>query len=72
MPIGTLRRWRESGGFGFIEHGEGDCFCHVTKLRAAGIEFPRDGMVLQFDVVKHSGAKMQASNIILIGDDDTD
>lgn len=69
MPIGVLRRWRESGGFGFIEHSEGDCFCHVSKLRIAGIEFPRDGMRLQFDIKKHNGVKVQATNIELIGED---
>jgi CspA family cold shock protein len=70
MPTGILVRYRESGGFGFIQPDEdgADTFVHCSKLRIAGIEFPRDGMRLQFDIKKHSGAKVQATNIELIGE----
>ncbi len=45
MPTGTLRRYSDTGGYGWITSDDGiDTFCHVSKLRLAGIDFPRAGM----------------------------
>jgi cold shock CspA family protein len=64
--IGTLRRYSDAGGYGWLTSDDGvDTFCHVSKLRLGNIEFPRAGMRMQYDVVKHRGAKTQASNIRL-------
>jgi cold shock CspA family protein len=70
MPIGKLRRYRDDGGFGFIEADDGtDTFVHASKLRYGGVDFPRDGMRLEFDVKKKSGEKPFATNIRLIEDE---
>lgn len=67
MHIGTLRRWQEPRGFGFIEYSDGDCFAHLNRLRAADIDHPHDGMVLEFDIARHrSNTKMQATDIRLV------
>ena len=70
MPIGTLRKYRDAGGYGFADTKDGQSvFCHISKLREGGIDQPVDGMVLQFDVMKKNGAKWMATNIRLIESD---
>ncbi len=67
MQTGTLRRYNDTGGYGWITSDTGfDTFVHVSKLRQAGVEWPRAGMRMTYDIVKCRGAKTQATKIRVI------
>lgn len=62
--IGTLRRYSDAGGYGFIQGDDGaDTFVHISKLKLAGIEYPRVGMTLKYEIAKRPDGKVSATNI---------
>lgn len=67
--IGTLRRYSDTGGYGFIRGDDGsDIFVHASKLRHGGIEFPRVGMTIEFDVATKPGRKPFATRLRALDD----
>jgi cold shock CspA family protein len=70
MPTGTLRRYSDTGGYGWLTSDDGvDTFVHISKLRLAEVEYPSPGMRMTYDIIKHRGSKTQASRIRLIEDE---
>jgi CspA family cold shock protein len=64
MPIGTVKFFNTSKGFGFIapEGGGKDVFVHATAVEAAGMRTLTEGQKVSFDIVPDArGAK--ASNL---------
>ncbi|MBG9390611.1 DUF1294 domain-containing protein [Caenimonas aquaedulcis] len=55
---GTIVRWDDAKGFGFIRTGAGaqDVFVHVRDFRAGGGEAPRQGLRVSFEDI-HVGGK---------------
>lgn len=50
MPVGTVKRWLEMRGYGFIESElENDVFVHYTDIQ--GKYSLREGEVVEFDVI---------------------
>ena len=51
MPIGTVKFFNTSKGFGFIapEGGAKDVFVHISALQAAGLQTLKDGQQVTFD-----------------------
>jgi cold shock CspA family protein len=67
--IGTLRRFSETGGYGFIQGDDGtDTFVHVSKLHEAAIITPRVGMVLEYEIAQRPNGKLAATKIHLVDD----
>ncbi len=51
MPIGTVKFFNQSKGFGFIkpEDGAKDVFVHVSAVEASGCPPLEEGMKVSFD-----------------------
>jgi CspA family cold shock protein len=64
MPIGTVKFFNTTKGFGFIqpEDGSKDVFVHITAVQAAGMQSLREGDRLSFDVATERG-KPAATNL---------
>lgn len=64
MPIGTVKFFNTTKGYGFIrpEDGSKDVFVHVTAVQAAGMQTLREGQKLSFDITSERG-KTAATNL---------
>lgn len=61
---GTLAKWNDDRGFGFIEvaHGRSEIFVHVSAFPRDGVR-PRIGELLSFEVDEKPDGKRQATAI---------
>ena len=52
MPMGTVKFFNTSKGFGFIspEGGGKDVFVHATAVEAAGLRSLNEGQKVSFDI----------------------
>jgi cold shock protein len=52
MPVGTVKFFNTSKGFGFIspEGGAKDVFVHATAVEAAGMRSLAEGQKVAFDI----------------------
>ncbi|MGE0387618.1 MAG: cold-shock protein [Gammaproteobacteria bacterium] len=66
MPIGIVKFFNTTKGFGFIqpEDGSKDVFVHISAVERSGISTPTEGQRLSFDVVEERG-KNAAANLKL-------
>ena len=66
MPVGTVKFFNTTKGFGFIqpEDGSTDVFVHISAVERAGMRSLVEGQKVQFEVVqdKRSG-KSSADNL---------
>lgn len=64
MPIGTVKFFNTSRGFGFIEPdgGSKDVFVHISAVESSGIGALSEGQRVSFDVVEERG-KSAAANL---------
>ena len=53
MPVGTVKWFNPTKGFGFIEveGGGNDVFVHISAVERAGLAGIAEGQKLQFEVV---------------------
>ncbi len=65
MPIGKVKWFSDSKGYGFIETEEGrDVFVHFSAIQAEGYKSLAEGQQVEFEIVE--GAKgPQAANVLL-------
>ena len=64
MANGTVKRFNDSKGFGFIvqDGGGEDVFCHHTSIQMVGFRTLAEGQKVVFDLTK--GPKgLQAQNV---------
>jgi CspA family cold shock protein len=66
MPIGTVKWFNATKGYGFImpQDGGKDVFVHITAVQAAGLNGLNDGQKLSYEVVMERG-KAAATNLKL-------
>jgi CspA family cold shock protein len=64
MPVGTVKFFNTSKGFGFIQPSDGskDVFVHITAVQRAGLQGLNEGDKISYDVVTERG-KLAASNL---------
>jgi CspA family cold shock protein len=64
MATGTVKRFNESKGFGFItpEGGGEDVFAHFSAIQGKGFKTLKEGQRVSFDITQGQKGK-QASNI---------
>ena len=64
MPVGTVKWFNDSKGYGFIAPSDGtdDIFVHFSAINASGFRTLTEGQVVEFDVER--GPKgLQARNV---------
>ncbi|KQW22845.1 hypothetical protein ASC80_05755 [Afipia sp. Root123D2] len=68
MYTGTLVKYLDKRGFGFIAIGAGTdddraFFVHISELQKAGVDIPRVGEEFLFDVAEREDGKTRAINL---------
>jgi CspA family cold shock protein len=64
MPVGKVKWFNESKGYGFIEQENGeDIFVHFSAIKSEGFKTLKAGEKVEFEIVK--GPKgFQAANVV--------
>ena len=65
MPIGTVKWFNPTKGYGFIQPEEGgpDVFVHISAVQQAGLQQLNDGQRISFDVEADRRGKTSATNL---------
>ena len=65
MPIGTVKFFNESKGYGFIQPdgGGNDAFVHITAVERAGMRSLRQDQRLSYDLEQDARGKTSAVNL---------
>ena len=65
MPIGTVKFFNESKGYGFIQPdgGGNDAFVHITAVERAGMNSLRQDQRLSYDLEQDQRGKASAVNL---------
>jgi CspA family cold shock protein len=65
MPIGTVKFFNDSKGYGFIQPDEGgqDAFVHITAVERAGMRSLRENQRVAYDLEQDRRGKMSAVNL---------
>jgi CspA family cold shock protein len=66
MPIGTVKFFNATKGFGFIQpdNGGADVFVHISAVERAGLSSVSEGQKLSFDAVRNDrNGKIAAENL---------
>ena len=65
MPIGSVKFFNESKGYGFIapEGGGQDAFVHMTAVERAGMRSLRENQRVSYDLQQDNRGKMSAANL---------
>jgi CspA family cold shock protein len=64
MPVGTVKWFNATKGFGFIMPSDGgkDVFVHITAVQAAGLKGLNEGQKVSYDLMTERG-KTAAGNL---------
>ena len=54
MATGTVKWFNGQKGFGFVEPDDGgkDVFLHISVVERAGIDLPREGQKVSYEIVQ--------------------
>ena len=66
MPVGTVKFFNTTKGFGFIEPEDGskDAFVHISAVERAGMGTLNEGQKVKFELVTDQrSCKMSADNL---------
>jgi cold shock protein len=65
MAIGIVKWFNATKGFGFIqpEDGSKDVFLHISDVQRAGMQEPREGDRIEYDVLSGQQGKVSAGNL---------
>jgi CspA family cold shock protein len=65
MPVGTVKWFNETKGFGFIEPDEGgaDAFVHISAVERAGMGTLRENQRVSYELQEDRPGKMSATNL---------
>ncbi len=68
MPIGTVKFFATTKGFGFIapEDGSKDVFVHLSAVEEAGLSILTQGQKVEYEVVSKPDGKTAAGNLKLV------
>ncbi len=69
MPVGTVKWFNSTKGFGFIQPDNGgpDVFVHISAVERAGLETLNEGQRVQYELVRGRNGKTSAENLKVIG-----
>jgi len=65
MPIGTVKFFNESKGYGFIapETGGSDAFVHISAVEQSGMNTLRENQRVSYELQEDRRGKMAAVNL---------
>ena len=65
MPIGTVKFFNESKGYGFIapDQGNQDAFVHISAVEASGMQTLRDNQRVSYELEQDRRGKTSAVNL---------
>ena len=65
MPVGTVKWFNETKGYGFIQPDEGgdDAFVHITAVERAGMHTLRENQRVSYDLEQDRPGKSSATNL---------
>ena len=65
MPIGTVKWFNPTKGYGFIQPDDGskDVFLHISDVERAGIVSPQEGQKLEYELQRGQQGKTSAGNL---------
>ena len=65
MPIGTVKFFNESKGYGFIAPDDGgqDAFVHISALEGSGMNSLRENQRISYNLEQDRRGKMAAVNL---------
>jgi CspA family cold shock protein len=68
MPIGTVKWFNPTKGFGFIapEDGSKDAFVHISAVERAGLSTLAEGQKVSFDLEPGRNGRMAAGTLALV------
>jgi len=66
MPVGTVKFFNTTKGFGFIEPEDGskDAFVHISAVERAGMRGLEEGDKLEFELEVDQRGKTAAVNLV--------
>jgi len=67
MPIGTVKWFNPTKGYGFIQPDDGskDVFVHISDVERAGIGSPQEGQKLEYELQRGQQGKISAGGLKL-------
>jgi len=68
MPVGTVKFFNTTKGFGFIEPEDGskDAFVHISAVERAGLSSLNEGQKVSYEVQSGRDGKMSAENLSIV------
>jgi CspA family cold shock protein len=65
MPIGTVKFFNESKGYGFIapDGGGTDAFVHISAVERSGLSTLRENQRVSYELEQDRRGKMAATNL---------
>ena len=65
MPIGTVKFFNQSKGYGFIQPEDGgqDAFVHITAVERAGMQTLNQDQKVSYDLEQDQRGKTKAVNL---------
>lgn len=65
MPVGTVKWFNPTKGYGFIqpEDGSKDVFVHISAVERSGIGNLQEGQKVSFDIERGQQGKTSAVNL---------
>jgi CspA family cold shock protein len=65
MPVGTVKWFNATKGYGFIqpEDGSRDVFVHISEVQRAGMQGLQDGQKLAYELEQGNQGKVAATRL---------
>jgi cold shock protein len=65
MPIGTVKFFNQSKGYGFIQPEDGgqDAFVHITAVERAGMQTLNENQKVSYELEQDQRGKTKAVNL---------
>jgi len=65
MPIGTVKFFNETKGYGFIQPDGGgqDAFVHISAVERSGMQTLRENQRVSYELQQDNRGKMAAANL---------
>lgn len=66
MPVGTVKWFNATKGYGFIrpEDGSKDVFVHISAVQRAGLQTLREGQRVQYELTPGRDGRTAAESLV--------